>query len=590
MRSPCDAESVEIDIGTRCHLRCSNCTQLVAHQPRREDIPLERFEHAVRSMSGWRGHTIRITGGEPTLHAQFEPLSRRFAQLWGGGLAQHGRGPIRDFDRFAAERQTDRSTGRSLATSLGPGFARHYETILEVYGHWATNTHEFGGRHQAMLLAREDYQAATGTTTEQWTANRDACAVQAAAPGCINDKGAYFCGVAASIDRLYFDGRHGWPVEPGWWQRTPADFQDQLKLCNYCSLAQPGPTQFDFLGRDILSDRNLERLTAAGSPALRRHRYELFDPPLHSERHRLGAEQAQAGAGRRVGIGNRSIKPRKLSGVVVSVNYAAALAETLPRNIAQFDEFVVVTTAEDHATQALARAHRAKLVISNRCYDDDHAFNKGRMQNDGLRALERPDWIVLTDADIILNPITRDSVLGHALNPGCLYFTVRDDRTAVKHQSQDSNAQPNGYFQLFNPRAHAIRDKWPAPMSEAFCSAGSVDSWFWQQWPIEKIIRLKALRVEHIASVRLGQNWNGVGAVEGHGRWRQLGIMTRDGFSTFFDAAEIPPVIKLTDTRFGDSIVIESNEIDKVVSITPQGLAFLGRDIAQCHIHVAYKA
>ena len=74
MRSPCDAESVEIDIGTRCHLRCSNCTQLVAHQPRREDIPLERFEHAVRSMAGWRGHTIRITGGEPTLHAQFEPL------------------------------------------------------------------------------------------------------------------------------------------------------------------------------------------------------------------------------------------------------------------------------------------------------------------------------------------------------------------------------------------------------------------------------------------------------------------------------------------------------------------------------------
>ncbi len=79
---------------------------------------------------------------------------------------------------------------------------------------------------------------------------------------------------------------------------------------------------------------------------------------------------------------------------MVSVNYARQLAETLPRNIAQFDQFAVVTTAEDLATQAVAKENGATLVISNRCFDDDHSFNKGRMLNDGLAALDNPDWVV----------------------------------------------------------------------------------------------------------------------------------------------------------------------------------------------------
>jgi len=592
MRSPKEMDIVQIDISTKCHLKCSNCTRLIPHQPKREDMSLETFERAVKSMEGWQApnRVIGIIAGEPTLHSEFEQISRRFAEIWGGPTTGNGKLPIKDFNTFATERLFDRSTGRGLWTSLGAGFYRHYETIMEVYGHWNTNTHESGGRHQALLISRGDYQKATGISDDKWLENRDNCWVQKLWSASINDKGAYFCEVAASIDRLYFNGKHAWPVEHGWWQRNPEDFKQQLDLCNYCALAQPGPSQLDILERDIISGENRDKLAEVGSPAVKKGKYELYDAALHVEKRKVDTRDNYVGEDRRVGIGNRSTKPSKLSGVVVSVNYADRLAETLPKNIGLFDELVVVTTEEDEMTQAIARQHGAKLVISNRCFDDDHSFNKGRMLNEGLAGLKDPDWVILTDADITLNPKTREYVFGHSLNPGVLYFTQRQDRTAVAHQLISTNSEPNGYFQLFNPKARAIREKWPRPICEEFCSAGSVDSWFWQQWPRDKIVFVPELGVEHIASARLGENWNGIAATKPNsGKWCQLGVLTTKGFSAFVDMNALPDVIKLTDTRYGQSVVIDSKDVNSYVRVLPNGLEFLGKPLEWCHIHVAYK-
>lgn len=581
---------VQIDISTKCHLKCSNCTRLIPHQPKREDMALETFERAVKSMDGWDGpnKVIGIIAGEPTLHSEFEQISRRFSELWGGPLTGNGKLPIKDFNQFATERLFDRSTGRGLWTSLGAGFYRHYETIMEVYGHWNTNTHESGGRHQALLITREDYKKATGISDDQWLKNRDDCWVQKLWSASINDKGAYFCEVAASIDRLYFNGKHAWPVEHGWWQRKPEDFQAQLDLCNYCALAQPGPSQLDMLERDIISPENRDKLAQAGSPAVKKGKYELFDAALHVEKRKVETRDNYVGEERRVGIGNRSTKPSKLSGVVVSVNYADKLAQTLPRNINLFDEFVVVTTEDDIETQRVARENGATLVLSNRCFEEDHAFNKGRMLNEGLAALKDPDWVILTDADITLNPATREYVFGHSLNPGIIYFTQRRDHAPVAGQGVSINSEPNGYFQLFNPRARAIRQTWPRPMCEEFCSAGGIDSWFWQQWPPEKVVFVPELCVDHFASESLGANWNGRTEPK-PGKWRQFGVLTKHGFSAFGPAERVPEVIKLTDTRFGQSVVIASKDVNDYVRIVPSGLEFLGKELRWCHIHVAFR-
>lgn len=592
MRSPADMDIVQIDISTKCHLKCSNCTRLIPHQPKRDDMALDTFERAVRSMEGWNGpnKVLGIIAGEPTLHSEFEAISWRFAEMWGGPLTGNGVLPIKDFNHFATERLFDRSTGRGLWTSLGTGFYRHYETIMQVYGHWNTNTHESGGRHQALLITRDDYKKATGISDEQWLQNRDNCWVQKLWSASINDKGAYFCEVAAAIDRLYFNGKHAWPVEQGWWQRQPADFGAQLDLCNYCALAQPGPSQLDILERDIISEQNVARLKEVKSPAVKKGAYELYDGALHVERRAVDKRDNYIGEERRVGIGNRSTKPSKLSGVVVSVNYGDRLAKTLPGNIKHFDQFVVVTTSADTLTQEVAKDCGATLVISERCYDDDHAFNKGRMQNDGLAALKDPDWIIFTDADIALNPATRDLIFGHSFNPGCLHFTQRRDSVLVENQNPDANREPNGYFQLFNPRAKAIRSRWPKIMCEEFCSAGSVDTWFWQQWPRDKIVFVPGLGVEHLASTSIGLNWNGTATKQPQGKWSQFGILTIEGFWTIHEMTKVPDVIKLTDTKYGESVVIEAKDLQSYVRTIPTGLEFLGKPIDVCHIHVAYRS
>jgi hypothetical protein len=586
MRSPADMDIIQIDISTKCQFKCSNCTRLISHQPSRDDISLAKFEQAVKSMEGWDGpnKVIGIIAGEPTLHHDFERISRRFAELWGGPLTGNGREPIHDFNQFATQRLFDRSTGRGLWTSLGAGFYKHYETIMEVYGHWNTNTHESGGHHQALLVSRKDYIAATGLSEEQWEVNRDNCWVQKLWSASMNDKGAYFCEVAASIDRLFFGGAHAWPIEHGWWQRQPSDFKDQLELCNYCGLAQPGPSQLDVLERDIISEENRQKLLAAGSPAVKKGQFEEFDPELHTQKRTIEQRDNYIGDGRRVGIGNNSTKPRKLSGVVVSVGFGAALAETLPRNIGHFDELVVVTSSDDDLTQALAAKHGAKLVVSNRCYDDDHAFNKGRMINDGFAALDNPDWVILLDADVVLNPETRALVTRNSYNPGSLYFTSRRERG----QSQPDQMQPSGYFQLFNPKALSIREHLKPLLSEEFCSAGSVDSCFQQQWPREKVVAVPELGVEHISPQPLGQHWNGPKA--GSGKWTQLGILTHRGFATFIGMTALPEVIRLTETQSGTSITIESKDFDKHVQASAGGLIFEGRQIGTHHVHVAYKA
>jgi hypothetical protein len=591
MRSPADMDIVQIDISTKCHLKCSNCTRLIPHQPSRDDMKLETFERAVKSMEGgWDGpnKVIGIIAGEPTLHSEFEQISRSFADLWGGPLTGNGKLPIKDFNNFATERLFDRSTGRGLWTSLGQGFYRHYETIMEVYGHWNTNTHEMGGQHQALLITREDYIKTTGMSDDQWVENRDKCWVQNLWSASINDKGAYFCEVAAAIDRLYFNGAHAWPVEQGWWQRTPADFKDQLDLCNMCGLAQPGPSQLDVLERDIMSEQHVKKMKEVGSPAVKKDHYELFDGVLHKQKRTVETRDNYVGdEGRRVGIGNRSSKPKKLSGVLVCVGYSHYLEQTLPKNVAHFDELVVVTSPEDTKTQELAKKHGARLVLSNRCFDEEHSFNKGKMLNDGLAALKEPDWVILTDADITLNPNTRAFIMGHSLNPGVLYFTRRHDHAPVANQLDKVNMEPNGYFQLFNPKATAIRSRWPAAVSEEFCSAGGVDTWFCQQWAADKRVAVPELSVEHTPSKSLGENWNGVD--QRTGTWRQLGILTTRGFSTFLQMNQLPETIKLTDTLYGQSVVIESAKVDRYVRIVPLGLEFLGKPLGNSHIHVAYK-
>ncbi len=66
-------DAIEIDITYACNLRCTNCNRSVTQAPDKTHMPLDMIEAFVRDSIAhnkrWR--TIRVLGGEPTLHPRF---------------------------------------------------------------------------------------------------------------------------------------------------------------------------------------------------------------------------------------------------------------------------------------------------------------------------------------------------------------------------------------------------------------------------------------------------------------------------------------------------------------------------------------
>jgi len=52
----------------------------------------------------------------------------------------------------------------------------------------------------------------------------------------------------------------------------------------------------------------------------------------------------------------------------------------------------------------------------------------------------------------------------------------------------------------------------------------------------------------------------------------------------------LPKVLKLTDSLYGESKLIPTNEFYHHVQVTDQGLVFEGKQLGTKHIHIAYYA
>lgn len=603
MRSPAEMDILVIDITNRCFLACSNCTRDVAHQTHTREMTPDTFRKALASLKPWwkPGRVIGLIGGEPTLNKHFAEICRIFRDEFNPGALKLGRKPIRHMDQFAHDRLFDRTNGKGLWTSFGPRFMDHFEDVLDTFSHWNANDHSQGGKHQTALVDAREMCEALGIPWSEWPKYRDTCWVQNSWSASITPRGkAYFCERAAQLDELYNDGKLGWDIEaePDWWKRRPDQFGEQLSICERCSLALPGPSQVDALDRDIIGKSHRIQLELIGSPAVKGGRFEEFDPAKHIERRTIETRDNYiAPSCVRVSDDNPHLKPKKLTAVVVCVGRAEQLRETLAWNAKLVDELVVVTDTLNEST----KLGNVRFVASTRFREMGHAFNKGKMINDALTSISNPDWILLTDADVFLSPKLPEFMRTHAINPGVLYGTHRYDinpkRVADFKAGRNAgswpaavgvNLEPNGYFQLFNRRAHAIRARWPAVMSESFCSAGGVDSWFLQQFPADKRCVVPQLAVVHIAHAKTaGADWNGE---RRPGTWRQCAMLTGRG-PIWTENIEIPARLRLTDTLHGESVEVEFDgtiPTDTVCANGDGGLMFNGRDIGGHHVHVAY--
>ena len=143
---------------------------------------------------------------------------------------------------------------------------------------------------------------------------------------------------------------------------------------------------------------------------------------------------------------------RILEGVTTCVNYADFLDVTLAENLHHFDEFVVVTTPDDLATQNVCAKHGVICVETNVFSKDGAHFAAGKSHaiNLGLAHLKQTGWLLHLDADIALPDRFRTMLDKSALDPACLYGA---DRLEVQCFKQWTDVQgEEGYARQYRYR------------------------------------------------------------------------------------------------------------------------------------------
>lgn len=281
------------------------------------------FKKAVASMHGFT-HCLGMMGGEPTLHPEFARFVDHFREAFPESRPHRAfTGPTENFIKDIEDNnlRLKRDRIRGLFTSLGETYMKHFETIQDSFGYQCLNDHLNPSLHGAFMATRREL----GIPDDEWIKLRDACWVQNLWSASITPKGAFFCEVAASMDML-LGGPGGWPVEPGWWEREPADFGDQLHWCELCAHALAMPKRDAREESDDASPLWLEKLKAVGSPKLERGGVLPFDVGGYDAlQHRVNTELRPylSDTYQRLSKDNRAVYPKR----IVPVPHPAAIAD-----------------------------------------------------------------------------------------------------------------------------------------------------------------------------------------------------------------------------------------------------------------------
>lgn len=231
MRSLCSMDTIQIECTSACPHSCANCTRFCALYKKPYFMPLEEVKRAIDSMVGYPKMT-GIMGGEPLLHPGFEEICK-YAQ------------------------KKINATQLGLWTTLPKGKEKHAKIICETFYHIFVNDHSRADiYHQPALVGIQEVEP---DKNNMWQMI-DKCWAQESWSASINPRGAWFCEIAASMSMLYQEGE-GWPVEPGWWWRTPKDFTSQIEQwCPRCGFAAPLALRSSIEEIDDISPLNYEVL------------------------------------------------------------------------------------------------------------------------------------------------------------------------------------------------------------------------------------------------------------------------------------------------------------------------------------------
>lgn len=206
-----------------------------------------------------------------------------------------------------------------------------------------------------------------------------------------------------------------------------------------------------------------------------------------------------------------------ITAVIASVGFDDLLDITLPFNKAYLDRIIVVTSYEDNLTRKCCRKHDIHWIATNVWYKNGDIFNKARGLNVVLNLINKLDWVLSLDADILLPAkISTDN-----LDKNNIYFANRNfcdkdnfDKFIIeldftKNYISDlhiniiekyRNIPFCGYFQLWNQSINNVR------FPTHFPTAGDYDTYFSAQWDNSRKVVLDKY-VMHIGIP--GMDWKG---------------------------------------------------------------------------------
>lgn len=223
-----------------------------------------------------------------------------------------------------------------------------------------------------------------------------------------------------------------------------------------------------------------------------------------------------------------------LTTLITSVDYADFLQYSLPAACQASQQVYVLTSPEDHATQALVDKYpNATSIVTKQWWHNKASFAKGHVLSETVKALaSKLRWLLLLDADTVLPADAKQRFDAMSLNKHTLYGARRllckteeewkafqcsqgelpiaplpEIRTVGKHKMiwnyRTSNpAALEGYFQLWNYRTCPK----PIPPSK---TAANYDDQFAMSWPEDRraFVPDESFRVVHLGIPR--KNWNG---------------------------------------------------------------------------------
>lgn len=230
-----------------------------------------------------------------------------------------------------------------------------------------------------------------------------------------------------------------------------------------------------------------------------------------------------------------------LEGVITCVGNADFLAHTLPHNRQLFDRLIVATAPEDEETRRVCRYWNVECHPSDVFQTRWKKFCKGAGINEALAKLSRSDWMLHLDADILLPPQARKTIMTAELDKSMIYGVDRlEFKSYERFQQHYGNPQlhtdgahncfvnvshvpgvsigtrvtfphcggyiPIGFFQLWNPGGsgqHCYAD--------GHTDASREDNDFATKWPRSKRGFLPEIIAYHLESEEapMGVNWKG---------------------------------------------------------------------------------